>query len=585
VGRLINELLSNKEFLVDDASLPYIVRDIINMNWWNTCEGYLIGYQKGRRVSAPASHKQKLIGIILKEFYRWRMLERRDVSVLQEELAGYISGTKKSLAQLKIFSMPYRRNDSQYFYQNGQPTWLDCTSRATYAWKYVGQNGYLDFDGVVRVLGGDAIVDFCRNHSVYPHKDELETLFAEGDNSVKAEIFSQKKEQRAVQEWVERLSIDVIPEREWLFDAISHVRTDPYKNYEKSLLAQGKLTGVNELLYGFKTMASVEMRESASYASRASAASEASRASEASDASAAGRASAVSDASYASAVSDASYASRASNASAASNASRASDAGVTTIPPSIQSWFDCPTAIGELEGLDHPPVFLKNKYGIAGHWKINKELVESCKLGWIDPFLGHGESPLFAKKLGKPFVGIEINPDSMNGYILPYIQKACDEDGLNDAKIDLRLADSAVFMPDLVNRFDLCYTSPPYFNFEDYGFHNKTILECDTYDEFHERVTKPVFRNVMRYLTDDGVLALQTEKNKTKKQMWIEVMESIGFRLMQDGVTGQEAIKYSNMSKRDQSLLIFKKPLNRVQVRKTISEMALPKIKNFSRMS
>ena len=183
-----------------------------------------------------------------------------------------------------------------------------------------------------------------------------------------------------------------------------------------------------------------------------------------------------------------------------------------------------------------------------------------CKLGWFEPFLGHGESALYAKQQGKNFVGIEINPDSMNGYLLPFVQQSVNENGNPDVHVELRLADSAVFMPDLVGRFDLCYTSPPYFDFEDYGFHNKTIQECKDYDEFHERVTKPVFRNAYQYMVSGGILAIQSEKDNTKKEKWKKVILELGFVLIKDTITGQEAIKYSNMSKRDQSLLIFRRP-------------------------
>ena len=324
------------------------------------------------------------------------------------------------------------------------------------------------------------------------------------------------------------------------------------------------MCGNNELLYGDKTTSSVlsvdcQLRR-ASYASRASRASCASCASDASHASHASDASRASDASHASrasCASDASHASRASDASRASyasHASRASDAGVVQTKGEHESWFTVPSAIGTLPGLEHPPVFKKNKYGIAGHWKINTDLVNMSTLGWIDPFMGWGESPLLAKKMGKRFCGIEINPDSMNGYILPYIQKAVGNDS-----IKIILGDSAVFRPELVNSFDLCYTSPPYYDFEDYGFHNKEIVKSSNYDEYHERVTIPVFTNMFKYLVDDSILALQTEKDPKCKKLWVKYINKVGFRLCTNTTTGQEKNKYSSLSKRDQTLLIFVK--------------------------
>ena len=540
--RLLNSLFEDENFMVDSESYGYIARDIINMNWWNTCD-YLLGYQKNRRVILDIpTYKMKLIGIVLKEFYRWRQNNCKDSGKFFDEMKAYIETEKSPTRQLKLFSAQYRRNDSQYFYKNGKPTWLDCTSRATYAWMYVGQNGYYDFDEKIRVIDGDWISDFCKNHTVYPYKNELENIFKQGVNKVKSEIFSQKDYQRTIAEWVDFLKIDILPSRIFLFDKIAHVKTDPFKNNEKKLFKENLLMGNNELHYGFKTIATVQKKTSS--ASHASSASCASSASDASRASHASSASCASSASYASSASDA------SRASCASNASRASDA----------SWFDVPKSIGKLDGLDHPTYFKKGKYGMAGHWKINRKILENFKgKNWFDPFSGHGESALYAKKNGINYVGIEINKDSMSEYLLPFIQKAVNNFGDPSVNVKIRLGDSAILQPDLIEKFHICYTSPPYFDFEDYGFHNKTILDCKTYDEFHERVTRPIFENVKKYLITGGVLAIQTEKNQKFKDLWIKTMESIGFEQVDETLTGLEKNKYSVMSKRDQNLLVFEK--------------------------
>ena len=193
--RLLNALFEDENFLVDVDSIPYIVRDIINMNWWNTCD-YIIGYKKNKRICLNYPTKNmKLIGIILKEYYRYRQNSLKNTKKFEKELRGYINGDVQQLRQLKLFSMNYRRNDSQYFYKDGKPTWLDCTSRATYAWKYVGQNGYMDFDSKIRAINANKIIKHCKETTVYPYKDEILNLFEEGENQVKKEIFSQRNEQ------------------------------------------------------------------------------------------------------------------------------------------------------------------------------------------------------------------------------------------------------------------------------------------------------------------------------------------------------------------------------------------------------
>lgn len=86
--RLLNALLENEDFAVDEASIPFIVRDIINMNYWNTCD-YLLGYRDNKRVFLEYPTKRmKLIGLILKEFYRYDQEQHRDSKAFEKELLG-----------------------------------------------------------------------------------------------------------------------------------------------------------------------------------------------------------------------------------------------------------------------------------------------------------------------------------------------------------------------------------------------------------------------------------------------------------------------------------------------------------------
>jgi SAM-dependent methyltransferase len=542
--RLLNALLCDPKFKIDEHSLGYIVRDIINMNWWNT-SGNLVGYQNNRRVHVPFTEEQKRIGVQLKEFYRHRLLETRDPNKFRAELQNYIAGKTTALRQLGVWSTPTRANPSQYFTRNGNMTWVDCTSRATYAAKYVFQNGYVDFDGVCRADGMQKLIDWIADGTCTDLG--ITHLFEDGPNAVKLEVFSQKTEQNTVAEWTERLGLTVLPQRRWLFDAIAHVRTDPYKIFEAQCvsegIAEGIAEGVNECLYGLKTMASVggEIK-------KASLASATSKTSDARHASCASLASAASNASRASHASRASDASRASNAS---NASRASDAGFTTFTGS--AWAECDKAISKPDGLEYPLEFRKDIFAMAGHWKIDKSVTALAKLGWFDPFMGHGSSPLYAAQNGIRYVGFDTNARAFDEYL------GVVRDAVGGHNVDMRLQDSTEFLPELAGQFDLCYTSPPYFNFEEYGGNTGHYQGCETYDDFHQKISVPALRNVHRYLVDDGVLALQLSTDKSEQVGWQGVAESVGFRLVDSGKTGCEAVKYSKMSKRSQGLLAFRK--------------------------
>lgn len=515
--------------MIDEESLGYLVRDIINMNWWNT-SGVLLGYKKNKRIYAPFTETQKRIAVQLKEFYRYRIISIRDERKFRDELRGYISGSVKVLRQLSAWSTPSRANPSQYFTkEDGTMTWVDCTSRASYAAKYVFQNGYIDFDGKCRTLGSSAIVNAI---SAGGCEDlGITDFFEEGVNGVKAEIFSQKEEQLTVLDWVSKLNIRSLSERTWVLDAVGHVRTDPYKRYEAELVKAGKAPGVNERLYGFGTSATLSDVSAASNASHASRASRASHASRASDASAVSR------------------------ASAASAVSRASAAGSTGFLGG--SWSECDNAITKPKNLFYPKEFRANIFAIAGNWKINEKVVARAKLGWFDPFSGHGVSPLYAKRNGIRYLGFDTNERAFEEYLSIVADECTNSPGV---KVEIRCQDSTVFCPDLINKFDLCYTSPPYYNFEEYGGNRSHYSGCKSYEEYHQKVTIPVFTNVLQYLVPGGILALQTEKDKSKQELWKRVICSIGFVFRESGLTGTEKNKYSTQSKRDQSLAVFESP-------------------------
>jgi len=285
--RLINQVFENLEFAVDEASIPYLVRDIVNMNWWNTA-GVHVGYRDNRRLQQVFPETQKRIAVQLKEYYYIRILRTKDTAKLEAELRDYIAGKIKKSEQLSAFTYEIRANPSQHFHRkDGTMTWVDCTSRATYAAKYTFQNGYLDFDGKARMLGAGDIVNAIDSGSC--EDLGVRDCFVEGHNAVKGEVFSQKYRQLMVKEWIQKLGVVVNHAREWLLPIIGEVRTDPYKVWEAQEVKAGRARGLNEALYGYYTSNTVKSDDRLTKASSASAASSASHASNAINASSASR--------------------------------------------------------------------------------------------------------------------------------------------------------------------------------------------------------------------------------------------------------------------------------------------------------
>jgi DNA modification methylase len=170
--------------------------------------------------------------------------------------------------------------------------------------------------------------------------------------------------------------------------------------------------------------------------------------------------------------------------------------------------------------------------------------------------MGHGTTPLYAARNKINYLGFDTNKRAFSDF-LNILQHECKiAPGCN---VNIECRDSTIFLPELKSKFDLCYTSPPYFNFEEYGGNTEHFSGCKTYEDFHKKITAPVFINVHQYLISGGILALQLEKKKVLVKKWKSVILSLGFDLLESRLTGQEKEKYSMMSKRDQSLLVFVK--------------------------
>jgi hypothetical protein len=61
-ARLLNQLFENPNFQIHEGdNLSYLVRDIINMNWWNTA-GYKNNKRKSQKIFSGGSQAGKFVG-------------------------------------------------------------------------------------------------------------------------------------------------------------------------------------------------------------------------------------------------------------------------------------------------------------------------------------------------------------------------------------------------------------------------------------------------------------------------------------------------------------------------------------------
>jgi hypothetical protein len=85
-------------------------------------------------------------------------------------------------------------------------------------------------------------------------------------------------------------------------------------------------------------------------------------------------------------------------------------------------------------------------------------------------------------------------------------QMATDYNTVNDtsAFYDIRCHGSETFVPEWENTIGVAFSSPPYFNLEDYGVGNQSYKPGTSYQEWLDNYLRPTIENIKKYLIDDG---------------------------------------------------------------------------------
>lgn len=118
---------------------------------------------------------------------------------------------------------------------------------------------------------------------------------------------------------------------------------------------------------------------------------------------------------------------------------------------------------------------------------------------------------------------------------------------------------SEIFIPDLIGKVDLSFSSPPYFNYETYtNCETQSYIKYPTYDEWLEKYVAETVKNIFEYTKEGGLHLVNLEDTKRIKLIrdWIEIALSIGFKLEQ---IEEISTKRRTTSKNQNKLLIFKK--------------------------
>ena len=102
---------------------------------------------------------------------------------------------------------------------------------------------------------------------------------------------------------------------------------------------------------------------------------------------------------------------------------------------------------------------------------------------------------------------------------------------------------SEVFIPELENTIGLAFSSPPYFDLEDYVLGNQSWRPGVSYEDWKNNYLMPTFENIKKYLIKDGYLALNIKNvdNYPIVTDCYDILISLNFKYM-----GVETLENNN---------------------------------------
>ena len=188
----------------------------------------------------------------------------------------------------------------------------------------------------------------------------------------------------------------------------------------------------------------------------------------------------------------------------------------------------------------------------------NKGVVWDMSSGWGGRLLG------FLASDCKKYIGTEPSTKSFNG-----LCELKDTYDYVDKEIELHCDGSELFIPEK-NSVDLCFTSPPYFDTEQYSQENTQSFKAyPTKELWIDKFLKQTIKNCKIALKKDGYMIINI--SNTKNSDWIE-QETIklakieGFSLIETYYLVLSSI--AGKGKKREPIFIFKKDSSSVQIAK-----------------
>lgn len=196
--------------------------------------------------------------------------------------------------------------------------------------------------------------------------------------------------------------------------------------------------------------------------------------------------------------------------------------------------------------------------------KIVDEVIRKyCFNGnYYDYSCGWGARLLSAMRNGVNYYGTDPNP--MLCQRLCTLAHDYKETNHTDTYTQIDCLGAEHFIPEYENKMSVCFSSPPYYNLEDYRYGDQSYKPGVTYEQWRENFLYPALSNCKRYLVDGGFLGINI-KNKNDYPMLTDsvnfIQDVLGMQCVDDILLKNGTRYYTGKFEIDNNehCLIFKK--------------------------
>lgn len=179
---------------------------------------------------------------------------------------------------------------------------------------------------------------------------------------------------------------------------------------------------------------------------------------------------------------------------------------------------------------------------------------------YYDPCCGWGMRMLVSAEKGVKYIGNDVNMDLV-GKLNEFGQ---DINTIKDFKYAIIPQGSEIFLPHLENKVDFIFTSPPYFNLEQYG--GEQLTKKLDYAEWLRNFIVPLLQNCKKYIKNDKYILINI-KDITGYPIYTDTKKlgiALGLELVQERDLKQTNRTHMVTKHGDSSekIMVFKKGNN-----------------------